>query len=77
MTRRICRTLAGLRALVRRREDDRDFDDELQQYLASSVDAKIAAGLDRVEARRAARAEMGSPAAIHDYVLDVGWETGS
>ena len=74
MTRRIRRTLAGLRALVRRRDDDRDFDDELQQYLALSVDAKIAAGLERVEALRAARAEMGSPAAIHDYVHDVGWE---
>jgi len=75
MTRRIRRMLGGLRALVRRRGEVRDLDDELQQYLAQSVEAKVAAGLSRAEALRAARAEMGSPAAIHDYVQDVGWES--
>ncbi len=74
MTRWIRRTLSGLRALVRRRADDTDLDDELQQYLAEIVEAKVAAGLDREEALRVARAELGSPAAIHDYVQDVGWE---
>lgn len=74
MTRWIRQTFAGLRALVRRRVNDSDLDDELKEYLAASVDAKVAAGLDRTEALRAARAELGSPAAIHDYVQDIGWE---
>jgi predicted permease len=75
MTRWIRQTLRGLRALVRRRDERRDLDDELREYLAESVDAKVAAGLDPADALRAARAELGSPAAIHDYVQDVGWES--
>ena len=75
MTRWMRHALGGLRALVRRRASDRELDDELQQYLAASVDVKVAAGLDRADALREARAEMGSPAAIHDYVQDVGWES--
>jgi len=74
MTPWIRRALGGLRALVRRRDDGQEIDDELQQYLAASIDAKVAAGVDRAEAIRAARAELGSTAAIHDYVQDVGWE---
>ena len=74
MTRWIRRMLVGLLALGRRPADDRDLDDELQQYLAASVDAKVTAGVGRADALRAARAEVGSPAAIHDYVHDVGWE---
>ena len=74
MTPWIRRVLGGLRALVRRRDDEREIDDELQQYLAASIDAKVEAGVDRAEAIRAARAELGSTAAIHDYVQDVGWE---
>ena len=74
MTRWIRQALGGVRALVRRRADDREFADELQQYLSASVDAKVDAGFDRADAIRAARAEIGSAAAIHDYVQDVGWE---
>src|SRR5580765_3495253 len=65
MTRWIRRMLVGLLALGRRPADDRDLDDELQQYLAASVDAKVTAGVGRADALRAARAEVGSPAAIH------------
>src|SRR4051812_15025016 len=75
VTRWIRQILGGMRALVRRRANNRELDDELQQYLAANVDAKIAAGLAPADARRAARAEMGSVAAIHDYVHDVGWES--
>lgn len=55
MIRWIRQTLRGLRALVRRRDEMRDLDDELREYLAESVDAKVAAGLDRAEALRVAR----------------------
>jgi hypothetical protein len=71
MTRWIRRIVIGLFTLARRPADDRDLDDELQQYLAASVDAKVTAGLGRADALRAVRAEMGSRAAIHDYVHDV------
>ncbi len=70
----IRRVVGGLGALVRRHDDTCEIDDELQQYLEASVDAKVAAGIDRAQALREARAEMGSPAAIHNYVQDVGWE---
>jgi hypothetical protein len=67
--------IRGLQALARRRRDDRDLDDELQQYFEAAVEAKVASGLSRAEALRAARAELGSRAALRDYVRDVGWET--
>ncbi len=74
MTRWIRQTVAGIRALFQRRVRDHELDDELQAYLAASIDAKIAAGLNPAEAHRTAQAEMGSTAAIRDYVQDVGWE---
>jgi predicted permease len=75
MTTWFRRIIAGLRGLARRERDDRELDDEVQQYLEASIDAKIAAGLSEPEAIRAARAELGSRAAIADSVHDVGWET--
>ena len=59
MTRWIRQTLRGLRALVRRRGDDAGFDDELREYLVGERRREGRAGLDRAEALRAARAELG------------------
>jgi predicted permease len=70
------RLLNNLRALVRgRRRDDAELSDELRAYLDAAIDAKIAAGMTRAAAERAARVEIGSAAAIRDHVRDVGWET--
>jgi predicted permease len=69
------RLVSGLRALLRRRRDDADLDDELRAYLDADIDARIAAGESRTNAARAARADLGSPLAIRDRVHDVGWET--
>jgi predicted permease len=69
------RLLSGLRALVRRRRDDADLDDELRAYLDAAIEDRIAAGQNRADATRAARAELGSPVAIRDSVHDAGWET--
>jgi predicted permease len=69
------RLVSGLRALVRRRRDDADLDDELRAYLESDIEARIAAGQNRTDATRAAQADLGSPLAIRDRVHDVGWET--
>jgi putative ABC transport system permease protein len=67
--------VAGLRAIFRRSQIERDLDAELQAYLDESIEAKVASGLPRDAAMRTARAEMGSAEAVKDHVRDVGWET--
>jgi putative ABC transport system permease protein len=69
------RFVAGLRALIFRNQTECELDEELRAYLDKAIDAKMAHGLPRDAAVRAARAEMGSAEAIKDHVRDVGWET--
>jgi putative ABC transport system permease protein len=71
---RLRRYLSGLRALLWKAQAERELDDELRAYLQLAIDRKMAAGLSRDAATRAARAEMGSLAAIKDHVRDAGWE---
>jgi putative ABC transport system permease protein len=59
-------------ALVSRRRQDADLDDELRAFLDASVHAKLAAGMSRADAERAARLELGSPAAVKDYFETMG-----
>jgi predicted permease len=73
---RTFRRLAGaLHAIVRRSRADADLEEELREYLTAATAQKVAAGLSPEEARRAARAELGSLAAVRDRVRDVGWES--
>ena len=46
------------------------------RYLDASIDERDAGRLSREDATRAARAEMGSMAAVKDHTRDVGWEAG-
>ena len=71
----IRRLLAGLKALLGSHRAEQELDEELRAYLHTSVEAKIRAGMDGTDARRAARVEIGSLEAVKDYVRDVGWET--
>ena len=71
----IRRLLAGLKALVGGHRAEQELDEELRAYLDTSVEAKIRAGMDGTDARRAARVEIGSLEAVKDYVRDVSWET--
>ena len=73
--RALHRFLSGWRALASRTRTEQDLDDELRQFYEASVEAKVAAGMSHDEARRAASAELGSAAAVKDWVRDVGWET--
>ena len=73
--RALSRLIGGVLALFRRKRADADLDDELRAYLGEAIDAHMAAGMTPEAATRAARAEMGSAAAVKDYVRDVGWET--
>ncbi|HEY1912041.1 MAG TPA: ABC transporter permease [Vicinamibacterales bacterium] len=69
------RVAGGLRSLFRSRQADRDLDAELREFLESAIDAKMAAGLSREAATRAARIDLGSIEAVKDRVRDVGWES--
>lgn len=69
------RLVAGIRALVSRTRADRELDDELRHYLDMAIEQKMASGLSRTDATRAARIDMGSVEAVKDHVRDVSWET--
>ena len=69
------RLLAGLRALLRRREHEQDLDDELRAYLEAAIDQNVASGMSRDEAGRAARLTVGNIEATKDAVRDIGWES--
>ncbi len=69
------RFAGGLAALFRKQRIDADLDAELRDFLQASIDAKMAAGMTAEDAGRAARMELGSAAAVKDWVRDVGWET--
>jgi predicted permease len=72
---RLRRLVAGLIALFRPHRAECELDEELRAYLEASIDAKARAGMAEDDATRAARAEVGSLAAVKDYTRDVGWET--
>ena len=74
--RPINRLLGGVRALFRRVAVERELDTEIRGYLDASIDERVRAGWSREDATRAARAELGSIAAVKDHTRDVGWEAG-
>ena len=67
--------LGGIRALVRRQRADQELDDELRAFLDASVEHKVASGMRREDAIRAARLELGSETSVKDAVRSVGWES--
>jgi macrolide transport system ATP-binding/permease protein len=69
------RALAGLSALLRKRQVEQELDAELREYFDAAVDAKCRTGLDRPAAVRAIRLEMGSVDTVKERVRDVSWES--
>jgi predicted permease len=69
------RLLSGIDGLIWRTRVENELDDELQEFLETSIEEKIGRGLSREEATRAARMELGSMEAIKDRVRDVRWES--
>jgi predicted permease len=69
------RAVRGLRALFSRTRVERELDAELQAFLDAAIEEHMRRGLPRDAATRAARLELGSPAAVKDHVRDAGWET--
>jgi putative ABC transport system permease protein len=66
----------GLRALMHPGESDRDITDEVQHYLDQATEAHLADGLSRVDARRAARLELGGVTNVREQIRGAGWEHG-
>ncbi len=69
------RLVAGFRGFFQKTQIEREMDEELRGYLDAAVDRKMLAGVSREDARRMARAEMGSAEAVKDRIRDVGWES--
>src|SRR2546422_865519 len=64
----------GLRALMHRSEADQEVADEVQHYLEQATKARMAEGLSRAEARRAAQIEIGGVTRVREAVRTSGWE---
>ncbi|MFC5864312.1 ABC transporter permease [Acidicapsa dinghuensis] len=64
----------GLRSLISKPRVDSELDEELASFAASSAADKQRAGMSPREARRAARAEIGSVAAVKHQVWSSRWE---
>jgi predicted permease len=64
----------GVRALVDRKAEDREIADEVESYLEQATDSWIERGLPPDAARRAARTDMGSRAAVQQQVRESHWE---
>jgi predicted permease len=60
MPRRFTRFRLRVRSLVRSHQVERELDEELRYHLERDIEARIAAGMDVDEARRAARRTMGA-----------------
>ncbi|MFB3127929.1 MAG: ABC transporter permease, partial [Candidatus Acidiferrales bacterium] len=70
------RIMAGaLRALFRKEQVERELNEELQTYLEMVTKEKMAAGLSRKEAVRAAKVEIGSMETVKEKVRSVGLES--
>src|SRR5262245_41062913 len=64
----------GFRALFRRDVVNRDLDDELQHFLATTAEELVRHGLSPEAAAREARLRVGNLNAAKEEVRDAGWE---
>ena len=70
------RSLAsGLRGLFRKEQVEREMDEELREYLETATREKMRGGMNREEAVRAARIEMGGAESVKEEVRAVSWES--
>src|SRR2546427_12191993 len=59
---------------MHRSEADQEVADEVQHYLEQATKARMAEGLPRAEARRAAQIEIGGVTRVREAVRTSGWE---
>jgi putative ABC transport system permease protein len=67
--------VAGIRALFRKKQVEREMDEELRGYVDAAVKDKVRSGMSQEEALRAARVEMGSMDAVKEEIRSAGWES--
>lgn len=67
--------LGGLKALFHKDQRSLELDEELNSYLEAAAQHKMRGGMDRAEAMRASRAEMGSTETVKQKVHSSGWES--
>lgn len=65
----------GSKALADKRTRNAEIDEELEAYVGESVSEKIRAGMSLNDAVKAARAEVGTTAAVRQRVWNAGWES--
>ena len=58
----------GLRNLFQRKRAERELDEELQDFVESSVADKVRSGMSREQAYREARIELGGAEAVKESV---------
>ena len=67
--------VGGISGMFRKKQVEREMDEELSAYLEAAVKQKMSAGMNRSEATRAARIEMGGTESIKEQVRAVSWES--
>jgi predicted permease len=67
--------VSGARALFGREQRNQEIDEELQGYFHAAVEEKMRRGMDRENAERAARVEVGSAAVVRHRIWSGGWES--
>jgi putative ABC transport system permease protein len=71
---RVGKIIDGLKAMFRRREADRELDDEVRGFVEEAAREKMKRGVDRNEALREARLELGGVENVKEQVRAFGWE---
>lgn len=69
--------IAGLMALIRKSRASSELDEELSSYLEAAAEDKMRRrpGMSYLEARHAARLEIGSMGSVKEEVRSAGWES--
>jgi len=67
--------ISGTRALLHKDQRSLEMDEELRSYLEAATAENMRRGMNREQARRAARAEMGTMETVKHKVWSAGWES--
>ncbi len=65
----------GLRSLFQKERVEHELDEELRDFVEANAAAKIQSGMNREEAYRRARIEMGGMEAVKESVREATWES--
>jgi predicted permease len=72
---RLQSVVAGIGALFRKKQVEREMDEELRGYLDAALQDKMRTGMSYEQALRAARVDMGSVEAVKEEIRSAGWES--